>query len=473
MKVSITFKLILAFLIVGLIAAGVVALVVRWHTQLAFNRLIVNRSQDTLIQSLQQYYLVNGSWSGAAQAFAPVDALPPPGQNPQGAPQGQIMPSNPQPGAESRRELWVLTDPEGNVIFGGGGRFAGRRLPNRDLRSGAKIEVDGMLVGYLLFAPRLDRWRPGTAEGDFLTGFSQAVLWSALSAILVALLAGVLLASRMTRSLRDLTTATRAVAAGDLGHKVQVRSKDEFGELAQSFNQMSSELERASTLRKQMSADIAHDLRSPLTVILGYSEGLADGKLKPTPATFETLHSEAGHLSRLIDDFRLLALADAGELPVSPQRIDPVQLLQRAVGSYCVAAEKQGIRLDWEVQPGTPQMMLDVERMMQVLGNLLSNALRYTSSGGEIRLTAGIESEKVRIDISDSGSGIPAEDLPYIFERSYRSDRARSQQDGEAGLGLAIARSLVETMGGRIQAQSEPGKGSTFSIWFSVCKPGV
>jgi two-component system, OmpR family, sensor histidine kinase BaeS len=249
---------------------------------------------------------------------------------------------------------------------------------------------------------------------------------------------------------------------------VTVRSSDELGALAASFNQMSADLAHASTLRRQMTADIAHDLRTPLSVILGYTEALRDGKLPPEQDIFDTLHIEAQHLQHLINDLRTLSLADAGELPLTRQIIEPQALVERAAATYRIQAQAQGITLETYCAPSAPRIDVDVERMAQVLGNLLSNALRWTPTGGTVFVRADAAKGGVRLKVTDTGAGIAAEDLPHIFERFYRADAARRRNEGSSGLGLAIAKGIVEAHGGTISAASEPGNGTTFTITLSA-----
>jgi signal transduction histidine kinase len=199
-------------------------------------------------------------------------------------------------------------------------------------------------------------------------------------------------------------------------------------------------------------------------VILGYSEALADEKLQPNAEMFDEMHTEALHLSHLIEDFKVLALADAGELPLARQHVRPEDLLKRVGNSQRMQAEKQSIELEITVPSDLPEIDVDVERMVQVLGNLVCNAFRYTPAGGKITLSSSRINGDLAIEIKDTGSGIAPEDLPYIFERSYRGDQARKQQDGEAGLGLAIAKSIVESHGGKITVSSELGEGTIFTI---------
>ena len=281
------------------------------------------------------------------------------------------------------------------------------------------------------------------------------------------MLLGFLLARRLTQPIRELTSATQAVAQGALGNQVTVRSRDELGNLAASFNRMSSDLARSSSLRRQMTADIAHDLRTPLSVLLGYTEALRDGKLPADQEIFDTMHVEAQHLQRLIDDLRTLSLADAGELPLARQPASPAALLERSAAAYRTLADEHGVRIDVRAEPKLPSVDVDSERIAQVLGNLISNAVRYTPAGGSIRLRAAAGDGQAVLEVADTGSGIDAQDLPHVFDRFYRADLSR-QHDGSSGLGLAIAKGIVEAHGGTIEAQSVLRQGTTFTIRLPV-----
>jgi signal transduction histidine kinase len=303
---------------------------------------------------------------------------------------------------------------------------------------------------------------PNSIEQQYIDSVNRSLLIAALGGAVIALLLGLFLARSLTRPVRELTTATRTLASGKPGQPVPVRSADELGELAASFNQMSADLVRANQSRRQMTADIAHDLRNPLTVIGGYLESLQDGKLSPTSERIAVMQGEVHHLQRLVEDLRTLSLADAGDLALHFQSIAPADLLRRVAAAYQQQADQQQVSLFVDVEPNLPAARLDPERMEQVLGNLVSNALRYTPESGEIRLTASRGDGPLTLVVRDTGSGIPADVLPHIFERSYRGDSSRSGD--ESGLGLAIARSIVELHGGSIQVASEPGQGSVFSI---------
>jgi signal transduction histidine kinase len=217
-----------------------------------------------------------------------------------------------------------------------------------------------------------------------------------------------------------------------------------------------------------MTADIAHELRNPLMVMTGYIEAMRDGVLRPTPERFDMMYEEAQHLQRLVADLRTLSLADAGELSLNPQTVDPNILLERVSEAYTPSARAAEIAL--EVQPGlsTPPVRVDVERMVQVLANLVTNALRHTPAGGKITLSATAEPQGVALHVADTGEGIAPDALPLIFERFYRADSARSQDGAESGLGLAIVKSIVSSHGGTVSVASEVGKGATFTIHLPV-----
>jgi signal transduction histidine kinase len=447
---SITTKLTIAFLLVGITGAVLVAVIVQWRTQRAFNQFMINREQQILIANLLKYYQVNRGWQGIdAQLQALQEAQLPPGeQNP------------------DFRESWsrfTIVGPDKIIVYSFIPGQIGETVSSRELKEGVILEVNGAPAGWLLLSSQPRQWRPDTPEGLFLRTVTSATLVSALVAAALALILGGLLALTMTRTLREMTEATVEIARGKLGMQVKVRSKDEIGQLASSFNQMSLDLERATKVRRQMTADIAHDLRSPLSVISGYAEALSDGKLPGTPEVYGILNQETRHLNTLVEDLRLLSLADAGELSLARQPVSPQVILERVAARHSVSANQKDISLRVEPSGMLPVVNVDVERMLQVFDNLVVNAFRYTPAGGEVVLSAQADDTGVHFRICDNGSGITTEDLPHIFDRFYRGDKSR-MEDGESGLGLAIAKSIVETHGGTINVESNPEHGTAFTI---------
>ncbi|MCX6030439.1 MAG: ATP-binding protein [Chloroflexi bacterium] len=440
---SLTLKLILAFLLISVIGIGLAAVLARMVTGREFDRFIMDRSRVEFVANAAAYYQTRGSWVNADDYFRQL-----------GVP--------PEPGAPQRPLQFVLVDQAGTVVTPSQPYRAGERISAKELARGKPIVVDGRQVGTVLDAGRAPALND--REAQYLASTNQALALAAFGAVAIALLLGVLLARNLTRPLRDLTQAIQAMSRGELKQQVPVRSSDELGALTQAFNQMSADLARSNELRRQMTADIAHDLRTPLTVITGYIEALRDGVLKPTPARFEAMNNEAQQLKRLVEDLRTLSLADAGELPLARQSISPRMLLERLAAVFTHRAEQGRIALAVAVDEALPEVNVDVERMVQVLENLVSNALRHTPAGGQITLSAHAEAGAMLMTVQDTGEGIPPDVLPHIFDRFYRGDVSRGEQGGESGLGLAIAKSIVEAHGGVITAASVLGQGTTFTV---------
>ena len=442
---SLTVKLILAFLLISVIGIGLAAVLARAVTGRAFDSFVMDRARSEFLADAASYYQVHGSWDGAGDYFRQLNGPPGPGAPPQPAP-------------------FVLVDQSGAVVV-----RRGLSAPAR-IRQGSgprkAVVVDGRKVGTVLDAARAPALND--REAQYLASTNRALWLAAFGAMVIAVLLGGILARTLTQPVRDLTRAIQAMSRGELRQEVPVRSADELGTLTQAFNQMSADLARANELRRQQIADIAHDLRTPLTVITGYIEALRDDVLKPTPARFEAMNNEAQHLKRLVEDLRTLSLADAGELPMQRERIAPRALLDRLAAAYAPQAAERQIVLDVSAAPDVPDVDVDPERMVQVLGNLVTNALRHTPAGGRIDLSAQARGTHVALAVADTGEGMPADVLPYVFERFYRGDPARSQQDGESGLGLAIAKSIVEAHGGTIAVASTPGYGTIFTITLPI-----
>jgi signal transduction histidine kinase len=357
---------------------------------------------------------------------------------------------------------YLLVDKDGIVVVPMDPYHVGDKVPSNKLTNGIQIRFNGQLVGTALI-PATPELNP--REIAYLSRTNRALLIGAAGAATFAILLGIFFTRRLTSPLRDLTSAIQKMSKGDLQQQVKIQSWDEIGELGNAFNTMSSELAKSNQMRKQMTADIAHDLRTPLTVLNGYLEAMQDGVLPANKERFAIMYSEVQQLSGLVEDLRTLSLADAGEISMTPQIVSPKGLLEQSFANFSYQAKQLKVKLTIIAAQNLPKVKVDPQRMEQVLDNLISNALRYVAKGGKINLSATIQGNKITLAVEDNGEGIAPEVLPHVFERFYRGDHSRNGSAGESGLGLAIAKSLVEAMGGSITAMSEGnGKGSRFTI---------
>ena len=297
-------------------------------------------------------------------------------------------------------------------------------------------------------------------EGDFL------LCAVPLGILFLAFGLGRLGFRRLGRPLADIMAAVEAVSRGDLSVRLQEHGSRQARALARSFNHMAGELARAEQQRRNLTADIAHELRTPLHIIQGNLEGMLDGVYDPNPETLSATLDETHLLARLVTDLQTLSLAEAGQLPLHPTRFLAADILADVATSFAPQAAEQTLTLACEVdeEARTLELFADYDRLDQVLSNLVANALRYTPAGGKIGLRAEKIPTGVRLSVTDTGPGIPPQDLPFIFDRFWKGDRSRTRGSAGSGLGLAIARQLVRAHGGSIRAESLPGQGAAFLL---------
>jgi signal transduction histidine kinase len=272
---------------------------------------------------------------------------------------------------------------------------------------------------------------------------------------------------RIGSPVADIMAAADAVANGDLSVRVREQIPGEFGRLARSFNRMTVQLASVEEQRRELTADVAHELRTPLHIIQGNLEGLLEGVYQPTPEMINATLDETRLLARLVNDLQTLSLVESGQLPLHLEPLLAVDLLEDTAAGFTGQAAAAGVELVVQAEGDPSEMTIsaDPDRMEQVLTNLVANALRYTPSGGTITLRAKPTPQGVQLAVSDNGAGISAEDLPFIFNRFWKGDRSRQRQSGTgSGLGLAIARQLIQAQGGEIRVESQPGQGTTFLI---------
>lgn len=328
------------------------------------------------------------------------------------------------------------------------------------------LRAAGRQIGTALLEPRqLPGSPPEPAVARLAAATNRALLFTGLGAGIGGILLVSLTSRRVLAPVRSLSVAARGIGQGDFSQRVPVTGgRDEVSELGHTFNSMAEQLERAQAQRRQLMADVAHELRTPISNIQGYLEAIGDGLLDPDDRTVGTIHEQALHLGRLVEDLRVLALADAGALRLHPEQASLEDIATGSVEAARPRARSKGISFEWASTGDLPPMNVDKTRLSQVIGNLLDNAITHTPDGGRIMVSTSVASEEVTVAVSDSGDGIPAERLPHLFDRFYRVDSSRSRRTGGSGLGLAIARELTELHGGRIEVQSEPGKGATFTV---------
>ena len=308
------------------------------------------------------------------------------------------------------------------------------------------------------------------AAGPQLGALQDDFQKSLLASVIAGGIAGILIIAFFTRRafapMRELTDAAERLGKGELGQRVRAGHRGEIGQLATTFNTMASELEASETRRRRLTADVAHELRTPLTNIRGYLEAVKDGIVEPDDQTINTLHEETLHLSTLVDDLRLLAVADAGALKLEmlPDRIETV--VESVVRAFKPRAMESDVELICEVADGLPLVDIDRTRITQIIQNLVENAIHHAPSNSEVIVRVDRETEPaaVRVSVTDSGDGIPEEDIEHIFDQFYRVDTSRTRATGGAGLGLTIVKRFVEAHGGEVSATSAPGAGSTFAV---------
>lgn len=365
---------------------------------------------------------------------------------------------------------YVIADLDGLVLADSTSKLVGEQLNLANSKPFAAFLVEG--------EPVLAFFEPLNAPNLLLIqqGFTNSVNRSLVIAILVAGVLALLLALLLSRSIISpvsaLTRAARRMENGDLSQRVQVRTNGELGELAQAFNAMADGLQRLEQLRRSMVTDIAHELRTPLSNVRGYLEALRDGVIKPEPELINSLHEEALSLNRLVDDLQELALADAGQLHLEIQAVAVLPLVEKVLLAVRALAQARQVDLHIEVAPGLPPVLADPDRIRQVMGNLVDNALAHTPAGGVISLQAAQVGDEIELGVQDTGEGIAAEHLPLIFERFYRVDKSRARATGGAGLGLAIVKQLVEAQGGHISVQSTLGQGTTIRLTLPIAASG-
>lgn len=440
-----TRRLLLSYLGVIALTVALLAIIVQWVTTQTFSRYLSDQAaahSEMLPVMLAGYYTRHGGWEG-------------------------VQPDIDQAGVIIGAQV-TLADARGRIVAASQPELIGR--PVDEVPSlGLAIPVagsGGVTVGTAYVGRSLAQQR---ADAAFLTGVTRALVIAGLAVALLATGLGVLLARSISRPLAEMGQAAARIAQGDYAARVPVRGRDEATALAVAFNRMAAGMSSVERLRRELVANVSHDLRTPLTVIRGYLEGLRSGEIadrRSAEMAFEAMHTEVARLLHLVSDLRQTAALDSGALLLNRRLITARALATEAIDRVTPLAATKDIHLNSQVPAELPPLNIDAERLGQALFNLLENAARHTPAGGTIEITAQRQAEQMQFIVRDTGDGIAAADLPHIFERFYRADRARNPAEGRAGLGLSIVKSIVEAHGGAVKAESEgmPGKGSAFTI---------
>ena len=447
---SITFKLVLAFITVSMISTLLVVFFTRWRSGEEFRSFIIDQNRPSIVVAFSNYYQQHGSWEGLSNAKL--------------TPQ---QPPEPQPQFD-KGPFTVVDNTTDQVVLAGTGYQTGMVIPPSNITNGIPIQANNRIVGILLINRPV--YRIGSPGSTFLDRFNLQILLGGLTGLGLALLLAIVLSRTLTRPILELTSATQVVSEGNLAQQVPVRSRDELGQLATAFNHMSADLAGSLNLRRQMTADIAHELRTPISIILGHAEAVHDGVLPASTETFEIIREEAERLEHLVDDLRTLSMADAGELKLVVRPYPVQKLLHDVQKTYNHQAKQKKITISTKTAVELPEVEMDPQRMKEVLSNILDNALRYTPENGHIALSAEVLGDSIEMRVKDSGPGVASDELDRIFERFYRTETSRTRDEGGSGLGFAIAKSIVEKHNGHIRAESRPGQGLTVIIKIPISR---
>ena len=481
MRVSLRAKLILSYFALTSFTGILIFLLIFLTSDQRLKSLLAQEQQTEIIAEVITWYQVERTWQGFTEYYVNLHPIKPKKDVPpkpkkhkpkredtNRKPAKPPKPKAPTINAEGRINQHGILDADKRVIIQFLTFSAGEVPPEVYLSKIIPIEFEQEVIAWLV--PKDGKGISLESEKKIFFEHTNQILFVAvIIALLAAAVLGVILAKYLLRPIDALTKASRAMAQGDLKQSIIKTSQDELGDLADSFNQMSADLTQADTQRRQMTADIAHDLGTPLQVISGYIE-MAQELNKPLDQTkLGIISTEINHIKRLLSDLSILSEADKQTLSVVCADVDIMALFERIESAYSPQCELADVNLIIDLDSNLPKLKLDEERMVQVLGNLMSNALRYTSQDGEIRLKARRGMQTVVIEVIDNGAGIDKQHHPFIFDRFYRVSLSRSNEVGNMGLGLSISKALVELQGGSIKLVSEgEGKGCCFSIRFEI-----
>lgn len=429
-------RLSLAFLLSAWIGIGAMVLVVQRTLNTGFRQYLTARENEVNPEQtarLESYFAANGSWVGAESVLG--------GRGTGGS------------GGAGRGAILLVTDLNGRIEVSTDPAQVGTYLSAESLAASFPLVVNDTQVGWL-FRQSPGAEALGTAEIAFLNEANRWLTIAGIGSTLLALIVGSVLAWTLARPLRELTRAVRDLSTGQLGRQVQTRGTVEVDVLAAEFNAMSKALVKAEALRQRMAADIAHELRTPVSVLRGHLEAMLDG-LYPLDSTHvAAAHDQTIHLARLVEDLRVLTLAEAKRLPLERTRFNPGLLVTQLLEAFEPLVLDGDIRLTSTISPDLPDIAADVTRIRQVLSNLLTNAVRHTAAGGEITVQVMPVETGVQFSVTNTGSRLSEIDAARVFQPFWRAEAARERDSGGSGLGLAISREIISLHGGSIEIQS-------------------
>lgn len=438
-------RLLMALLLTSWISVGAMALVVQRTLDAGFRHYITLRDSETnpdQLARLENYYATNASWEGVPLATS-----------------GR---TNNNGNSAGRGAVLAILDEQGRIITTTDSAFNTAQLPEEWRTVASELRVDGEVVGFFYrYSPSLQVL--GEAEEAFLAEANRWLTLAGLGATGLALIIGATLAWTLTAPLQALTQAVQALMAGKLGQQVSIRGTTEVEVLASEFNAMSTALAEADTLRQRMATDIAHELRTPVTVLKGHLEAMLDGVYPVDSAHLATAHDQTIHLGRLVEDLRVLTLAEAKRLPLARNAFDPMPMVAQLIEDFEPLAIDSGVSLKHTLSTNNQLILADITRIRQVLSNLLSNALRHTPSGGEICVKMVTCIQGVYFSVSNSGELLSEEEMHHIFQPFWRAEPARTRDTNGSGLGLAISHEIIALHNSRLVVANNQN-GVTFSF---------
>ncbi len=455
-------RLTIAFVVVAVFGIGVAAVVASLSIDREFRTFVAQSELDVqnsgLPQELVAYFEQHQSWQGVADTVSQVGRKVFPDRRPGG----------PDRNGPSRLEL-LVADANGQIVFDTHQQRVGEHLKADERQAATSLTAQNQTIGYMVLTPGpIGNLLP--PEQAFMDQVRNNLLLAGLIATVIGAGLGVAFSRTLTRPLDRLATAARAIAAKDLTQRVETSGTVEVANVANAFNDMAGSLQKAEELRRNLVADVAHELRTPLSVMQGNLAAQLDGLFPLDLAETARLYDETRLLSRLVDDLRELAQAEAGQLQLNLGSIDLRPVIESTAEAFNALASEKQITIGLQMLDQLPPVKADSARVAQVLRVFVSNALRHTPTNGTITISALTFSlaltDQVGVSVQDTGDGIAPNELPFVFDRFWRGDKSRARETGGSGLGLAIAKQLIEAQGGSIGVESQIGQGSRF--WFTL-----